>query len=115
MSALFVKQVWQIITGKVAFAQSVGGPIRIAQMATQTAETGIITYLGFMALLSISLAILNFLPFPALDGGHMVFLVYEAIFRREVPLEVRLGLQKAGFVLLLAFMAFVLYNDIRHF
>jgi len=115
VSVLFVKQVWQIITGKVAFAQSVGGPIRIAQMATQTAEMGILTYLGFMALLSMSLAILNFLPFPALDGGHMVFLIYEAIFRREVPVKVRLVLQKAGFVLLLAFMAFVLYNDIRQF
>lgn len=115
VSVLFVKQVWQIITGKVAFAQSVGGPIRIAQMATQTAELGILTYLGFMALLSMSLAILNFLPFPALDGGHMVFLVYEAIFRREVPVKVRMILQKAGFVLLLAFMAFVLYNDIRQF
>jgi regulator of sigma E protease len=68
-----------------------------------------------MALLSMSLAILNFLPFPALDGGHMVFLVYEAIFKREVPVKVRMALQKAGFVLLLAFMAFVLYNDIRQF
>jgi regulator of sigma E protease len=114
-STLFVRQVWQIIIGEVAFAQSVGGPIRIAQLATQTAEAGIIMYLNFMALLSISLAILNFLPFPVLDGGHMVFLVYEAIFRKEVPLKVRLGLQRAGLVLLLAFMAFVLYNDIRHF
>jgi regulator of sigma E protease len=115
VSVLFVKQVWQIIVGKVAFAQSVGGPIKIAQMATQTAELGLLTYLGFMALLSMSLAILNFLPFPALDGGHMVFLVYEAIFKREVPVKVRMALQKAGFVLLLAFMAFVLYNDIRQF
>ncbi len=115
VSMLFVKQVWQIIIGKVAFAQSVGGPIKIAQMATQTAELGLLTYLGFMALLSMSLAILNFLPFPALDGGHMVFLVYEAIFKREVPVKVRMALQKAGFVLLLAFMAFVLYNDIRQF
>lgn len=115
VSVLFVKQIWQIITGKIAFAQSVGGPIKIAQMATQTAELGILTYLGFMALLSMSLAILNFLPFPALDGGHMVFLVYEAIFRREIPVKVRMALQKAGFVLLLAFMAFVVYNDLRHF
>jgi regulator of sigma E protease len=84
-------------------------------MATQTAELGVLTYLGFMALLSMSLAILNFLPFPALDGGHMTFLVYEAIFRREVPTSIRLALQKAGFVLLLIFMVFVLYNDIRHF
>jgi regulator of sigma E protease len=115
VSVLFIKQMWQIVTGKVAFAQSVGGPIRIAQMATQTAELGVLTYLGFMALLSMSLAILNFLPFPALDGGHMTFLVYEAIFRREVPVSVRMVLQKAGFVLLLVFMVFVLYNDIRHF
>jgi regulator of sigma E protease len=115
VSVLFVKQVGQIIAGKIAFTQSVGGPIKIAQMATQTAELGILTYLGFMALLSMSLAILNFLPFPALDGGHMVFLVYEAIFRREIPVKVRMGLQKAGFVLLLAFMAFVVYNDLRQF
>jgi regulator of sigma E protease len=115
VSILFVKQVGQIISGKIAFSQSVGGPIKIAQMATQTAELGLLTYLGFMALLSMSLAILNFLPFPALDGGHMVFLVYEAIFRREIPVKVRMGLQKAGFVLLLAFMAFVVYNDLRHF
>jgi regulator of sigma E protease len=115
VSVLFVKQVGQLIAGKIAFSQSVGGPIKIAQMATQTAELGILTYLGFMALLSMSLAILNFLPFPALDGGHMVFLLYEAIFRREVPVKVRMVLQKAGFVLLLAFMAFVVYNDLRQF
>jgi regulator of sigma E protease len=115
VSILFMKQVGQIITGKIAFSQSVGGPIKIAQMATQTAELGILTYLGFMALLSMSLAILNFLPFPALDGGHMVFLVYEAVFRREVPVKVRMALQKAGFILLLAFMAFVVYNDLRTF
>lgn len=115
VSVLFVKQVGQMIAGKIAFSESVGGPIKIAQMATQTAELGVLTYLGFMALLSMSLAILNFLPFPALDGGHMVFLVYEAIFRREIPVKVRMALQKAGFVLLLAFMAFVVYNDLRHF
>jgi regulator of sigma E protease len=115
VSLLFVKQVSQMIAGRIAFSESVGGPIKIAQMATQTAELGVLTYLGFMALLSMSLAILNFLPFPALDGGHMVFLVYEAIFRREIPVKVRMALQKAGFILLLAFMAFVVYNDLRHF
>jgi regulator of sigma E protease len=115
VSGLFVQQIGQMITGRVSFSQSVGGPIRIAQMATQTAELGLLTYLGFMALLSVSLAILNILPFPALDGGHLMFLVYEGIFRREIPAKVKMGLQKAGMVLLLAFMAFVLYNDIVHF
>ncbi|MFN0157737.1 MAG: RIP metalloprotease RseP [Bacteroidota bacterium] len=114
-TGLFFQQMGQLVTGKAAFSQSVGGPIKIAQMATQTAEMGLITYLGFMALLSISLALLNILPFPALDGGHLVFLIYEGVFRREIPVKIRLGLQKAGFALLLAFMAFVVYNDILNF
>jgi regulator of sigma E protease len=114
-SGLFVQQIGQLITGKSSFSESVGGPIRIAQIATQTAELGLITFLGFIALLSVSLAILNILPFPALDGGHLVFLIYEAIFRREIPVKIKLGLQKAGMILLFAFMAVVLFNDILHF
>jgi len=111
----FADQMWQLVTGKVSFAQSVGGPIKIAQLASQSSDLGMLTYLSFMALLSINLAIINILPFPALDGGHLSFLVYEAVFRREVPLKVKLGLQKAGIVVLLAFMAFVVVNDIIHF
>ena len=111
----FVDQMWQLVTGKVSFAQSVGGPIKIAQLASQSSDLGLLTYLSFMALLSINLAIINILPFPALDGGHLSFLVYEAVFRREVPLGVKLGLQKVGIVVLLAFMAFVVINDILHF
>lgn len=115
MTRLFLQQLWQLFTGRVAFTQSVGGPIKIAQMATQSAELGWMSYLGFMALLSITLAIMNILPFPALDGGHMVFLLYEAVFRREVPVRIRLFLQQAGMVLLLAFMVFVFINDIVNF
>ena len=111
---LFFRQIIKMITGKIAFSESVGGPVRIAQMATQSAEVGFFFYIEFMALLSISLALLNILPFPALDGGHLVFLIYEAIFRKEIPLKIRLGLQRAGIALLLAFMAIVLYNDIIH-
>lgn len=114
-SQLFMKAIWQIVTGKVPLSESVGGPIKIAQIATQYAEVGIGTFLGFMALLSMSLAILNLLPFPALDGGHLMFLCYEAVFRREIPHRVKLALQQAGFFLLLAFMAFVIYNDIANF
>jgi regulator of sigma E protease len=115
MSGLFLQQMWQLVTGKVSVSQSVGGPIRIAQMATQTAELGLVAYLGFMALLSISLAFLNILPFPALDGGHLLFLAYEGVFRREIPVKIKMGIQKVGFALLLAFMAFVVYNDILNF
>ena len=114
VSVLFVQQMWQIVTGKTAFSQSVGGPIKIAQMASQSSELGLLTYLSFMALLSINLAVLNILPFPALDGGHLMFLVYEAIFRREVPVKVKIRLQQFGIAVLLAFMAFVVVNDIMH-
>jgi regulator of sigma E protease len=112
---LLFRQIGLLITGKVSFTQSVGGPIRIAQVATQSAEMGATAFLGTLALLSVSLALLNILPFPALDGGHLVFIVYEGLFRREIPVKVKLALQKAGIALLLLFMAFVLYNDIVHF
>lgn len=115
VTTLSVQQIWQMVTGKIAFTKNIGGPIKIAQMATQTAEHGIITYFGFVALLSISLAILNILPFPALDGGHLLFLTYEGIFRREIPLKIKLMIQRAGIALLLAFMTFVLINDIINF
>jgi len=72
-------------------------------------------FFGFIALLSISLALLNILPFPALDGGHLFFLIFEAVFRREIPTKVKIALQQAGFILLLVFMAFVIYNDVVNF
>jgi regulator of sigma E protease len=115
VSGLFLHHIGQLITGKVAFSKSVGGPIRIAQMASQSAELGMLTYFRFMALLSISLAIINIMPVPALDGGHILLLSIEGVFRREIPVRVKIGIQKAGFLLLLAFMAFVVYNDIVHY
>ncbi len=114
-TALLIQSLSRIVTGQVSFTKSIGGPIKIAQLATQSAEMGIMSFLGFMALLSISLAVLNVLPFPALDGGHLAFLVYESIFRREVPTKIKLFAQQVGFALLLLFMAFVIYNDIVHF
>jgi regulator of sigma E protease len=110
-----LKSIYQILVGHVSFSKSVAGPIMIAKMATRSAEVGIMSFLGFMALLSMNLAILNLFPFPALDGGHAVFLVYEGIFRREIPAKVKIAIQQVGFVLLLVFMAFVLYNDIIRF
>ena len=115
MSWMNVKSIYQIFVGRVSLSKSVAGPIMIAKLASRSAEVGIMNFLGFMALLSMNLAILNLFPFPALDGGHAMFLVYEAIFRREIPAKVKIALQQVGFVLLLVFMAFVLYNDIIRF
>ena len=112
---LFTLTVSKIFAGKTTVKESFGGPIAIAQLATRSAENGFIVFIWFMAQLSMSLAILNILPIPALDGGHLIMLVYEAIFRREIPHRVKLAIQQAGFILLLAFMAFVIYNDISKF
>jgi regulator of sigma E protease len=114
-SVLFISNMYQIIAGKASLSKSVGGPVKIAQMAKRSADNGVLEFFGFIALLSISLALLNILPFPALDGGHLVFLVYEAVFRREVPSKVKIVIQQAGFILLLVFMAFVIYNDVVNF
>ena len=92
-----------------------GGPLKIAQMANRSAESGLAAFIAFLALLSVSLALINILPIPALDGGHIAFLVYEAVFRRQVPDKVKMVIQQAGFFLLLAFMAFVIYNDVINF
>ena len=98
-------------TGKVS-RKHVGGPIRIFQMAGNEAERGISRQLLFLTLLSINLAILNFLPIPALDGGHMMFLIAEAIRGRRVDEELEMRLTLAGVLALLALMAFVIFNDI---
>lgn len=112
---LTVQGIASIISGRTDFSSSVAGPIKIAQLASQTAGLGIVTYLNFMAFLSISLAILNILPIPALDGGHLLFLVIEGLIGRELPVKFKLVIQRAGFVLLLTLMALVVFNDIRNF
>lgn len=112
---VFISSIGHIAAGKASISKSVGGPIKIAQMATRTAEVGVMSFLGFVALLSISLAVMNILPFPALDGGHLMMLVYEAIFGKPIPHKVQQAVQQAGVVLLLTFMAFVIYNDIAGF
>lgn len=111
---LFVKSMWKIIKGDIAFSKAVGGPVKIAQFAGQSAEGGFLSFLGFMAMLSITLAIINILPFPALDGGHFMFLLYEGIFRKPVSNKIQIVVQNVGFIILMAFMIFVVYNDIIH-
>jgi len=109
---IFFKSISKIIKGDIPFKKAIGGPIKIAQASAQSAEGGFFTFIGFVALLSMSLAVINILPFPALDGGHFVLLIIEGVFQRPVPFKVQEILQKVGFAILIAFMLFVLYNDI---
>ncbi|MCD8554911.1 RIP metalloprotease RseP [Seleniivibrio sp.] len=97
---------------KVVPADSLGGPIMIVQLAKESAETGAVAFFGFMALISINLGILNLLPIPVLDGGHIFFLIIEAITRRAVSIRVREIANLAGMALLMFVMFFAFYNDI---
>jgi len=102
----------RVISGKLEVGQAFGGPIKIAKMSKESADMGLVAYLRFLALLSLSLAILNILPFPVLDGGHFIIILIEGIMRREIPIKVKMAIQNAGFILLLILMAFIVYNDI---
>ena len=101
-----------VIVGDVQFDQVFGGPVKIAQFAVKSADSGIISFLYFLAMLSLSLAILNFLPFPVLDGGHFVIILIEGIARRELPIKLKIAIQNFGFIILLMLMAFIIYSDI---
>ena len=112
MTELTFRMLGKVISGNIEFGKAFGGPIKIAQFAAESADSGILSFLKFLALLSLSLAIINIMPFPVLDGGHLVIIVIESIIKREIPVKVKIAIQNVGFVLLLLLMAFILYNDI---
>ncbi|MEN8193818.1 MAG: RIP metalloprotease RseP [Bacteroidota bacterium] len=105
----------RVITGKLEMGQAFGGPVKIAKMSAESADIGLVAYLRFLALLSLSLAILNILPFPVLDGGHFIIILIEGIMRREIPIKIKIAIQNAGFILLLILMAIIIYNDIINY
>lgn len=93
--------------------KSLGGPIQIAAASGQAARSGLGEFLYFMAFLSLQLGILNLLPIPVLDGGHLAFMAVEAVIRREIPIKIKIVTQQLGMVLLLALMLLVTVNDIN--
>jgi regulator of sigma E protease len=111
LSKLFFMTVVKLIE-RVVPLQTLGGPILIAQMAGQQAQEGLLNLINFIALISVNLAVLNLLPIPVLDGGHIFFFLIEAIIGRPISLKKIEMAQKVGMVLLLALMVVVFYNDI---
>ena len=101
----------KLVTGRESVRENVGGPLIIAKQSKEAADRGLAEFWNFVAYLSIALAVFNVLPIPALDGGHLVFLAYEAIARREPSLKVRMVVQQVGVALILALMVFVIFND----
>ena len=100
------------IVGGGVDAGSVGGPVRIAEMSGDVARAGPLAFLNFMAILSVNLAILNLLPIPVLDGGHLMFLSVEAVRGRALSVEARIRLTQMGLLIVAALMIFLVGNDL---
>ncbi len=101
----------RMLTGRGS-KDEIGGPIAIAAIAGQAMAMGILSFIHLTALISINLAVLNLLPIPVLDGGHLVFFLAEAVRGRPVGMRVREIAQQVGLMLLLALVIFIIYNDI---
>ncbi|MGE5255054.1 MAG: RIP metalloprotease RseP [Hyphomicrobiales bacterium] len=108
---LMVMIVVKLITGSISI-DTVGGPIMIAQMAGDQAKAGISSLFQFIAVISVNLAVINLLPIPILDGGHLLFFGIEALKGRPVNFKVREIAQQVGMVILIMLMILVFYNDI---
>ncbi|OGB92176.1 MAG: RIP metalloprotease RseP [candidate division NC10 bacterium RIFCSPLOWO2_02_FULL_66_22] len=111
LSVLIVQGFVKLVEGKIS-PKTIGGPILIGQMAGEVAQRGPVELLSFTALLSINLAILNLLPIPILDGGHLMFSLIEWFRGKPVSLRKREIAQQVGLVLLVGLMIFAFYNDI---
>ena len=105
------KALFYLMTGQVS-PKNLMGPLGIIQISGQAAKAGIAALLQLLAILSVSLAVINLFPFPALDGGHLVFLLIELLTRRRISLVWQERITTGGFFLLMALMVFVLYNDV---
>jgi len=100
-----------LITGVKSAQETIGGPGTIAKMLSDAADRGWVSYVSFIALLSSVLAFFNTLPIPALDGGHLTFLLVEGVMGRPLSIKTRLVIQQIGMALLLSLIVFVLYVD----
>jgi regulator of sigma E protease len=109
-ATLIVRFVARLFSGKEPLRQ-LGGPVLIAQISGQVLQLGLVQFLEFMALFSVQLAVLNLLPIPVLDGGHIVFLLAEGVRGRPIPVSVRVKLLNIGFWILIAIMVLVVSND----
>jgi len=102
----------KMVANPKALKNNVGGPIMMYTMSKQSSKKGFSNVLGFIAAISIVLMIMNLLPIPVLDGGHIFFCFLEGIFRKPLSLKVQIALQNVGFMLLMSLMVFAFWSDI---
>jgi regulator of sigma E protease len=107
-----VKMLGKMFVGEAA-VENLSGPISIAQYAGQSASIGVVAFLKFMAVVSVSLGVLNLLPVPVLDGGHLIFFGIEGLLGKPVPEKIQLFFQQVGMTLLLLLMAVAMFFDVQ--
>ena len=114
LTATTLRAVGQMITGQRG-GKEVGGIIRIAEMSGDVSKSGgFIGFIYFMALLSVNLGLINFLPIPVLDGGHVVIFLCEMVTRRELQPRIKDYIFKFGLLIILAIMVLATWNDVAH-
>ncbi len=111
MSSLTLKMIGEMIMGR-ASVENISGPIGIAQYAKQSADAGISHFLKFLGLISVSLGVLNLLPIPVLDGGHLLYYLIEVIIGKPVPERYEAIGQRIGLALILALTSLAIFNDL---
>ena len=100
-----------LVTGQISMDE-MAGPVYIAKIAGETAGIGFTALLGLMAFLSVNLGLVNILPIPGLDGGHVIIALVEGLIRRELSLKVKMGIQQVGILFLLFIFITIMVNDI---
>ena len=105
---------WQTVRGQGDFSQ-VSGPVGIVSLVGDAANFGLAYFLGFVAFISLNLAVINLIPFPALDGGRVLFVIIEAIIKRPIKPKIANTLNTVGFFILIALMLVITYRDILKF
>ncbi len=113
ISIAIFKAIWELLSGQRS-VDELGGPIKIAKYSGQTTSMGIIVVVWFMAMISINLGVMNLLPVPVLDGGHLFYYIIELIRKKPLPQKAQMIGFQIGMSLVLALMLFTTFNDIRH-
>jgi len=111
MSLFSLRMLGKMLMGELSL-RNLSGPVTIADLAGQSVRVGWLAYASFLALISISLGVLNLLPIPVLDGGHLVYYALEAARGRPLPERFVVVTQKAGLAIIMMMMALALFNDI---
>lgn len=111
LTLLSFKAIWGLLTGSISL-KTLGGPIAIAQLAGESAQQGVVAFLGMMAFISVQLAVFNLIPLPLLDGGLILLFLIESLRRRPLSQKFKENWQRIGFAIIIALSVFVILNDI---